>query len=72
MIFLPDPAMDINHFVDTHLPSKSQIFSRTGQRAVSSGMYSGDEESRFGYKPTEQAEKFAQAAEGFEVQKSDE
>ena len=68
MIFLPSEKMNINKFVDAQLPTKAQIFSRTGQRAVSpAGSYSGDEAVCFGLKPTEQAEAFAQTAESFEV-----
>lgn len=71
-IFLPSEKMNINKFVDTQLPTKGQIFSRTGQRAVSpAGSYSGDEPVRFGMKPTEQAEAFTQQAESFVVPNED-
>lgn len=67
MIFLPDEKMNINKFVDVQLPSKAQIFSRTGQRAVApGGMYTGDDAIKFGMKPTEQANAFADQAELYE------
>ena len=73
MIFLPDEKMNINKFVDVQLPSKAQIFSRTGQRAVSpSGMYTGDDSIKFGMKPTEQAAAFVDAAESAESSESSE
>lgn len=72
MIFLPFDKMNINKFVDTQLPTKAQIFSRTGQHAVSpSGFYTHDEPYRPSMKPTEQAEAFAKEAEAFELPKED-
>lgn len=73
MIYLPDEKMNINKFVDVQLPSKAQIFSRTGQRAVSpAGMYTGDNDVKFGMKPTEQAAAFVEAAESAESPESSE
>lgn len=73
MIYLPDDKMNINKFVDVQLPSKAQIFSRTGQRAVApGGLYSAEIAVKFGMKPTEQAEAFASAAESAESPESTE
>lgn len=64
--FLPDDKLFINKFTYTELPSKAQIFSRTGQRSVNpSGSYSGDESVKFGQSKTAQAAEFVQAAEAF-------
>lgn len=72
MIFIPDEKMNINKFVDTQLPTKSQIFSRTGQHAVNpAGMYTGDNPYKPSMKPTEQAEAFVKEAEAFELPKED-
>lgn len=67
MLYLPDDELFINKFVYVELPTKSQIFSRTGQRAVSpSGAYTKDESVNLGMSPTQEAESFARAAESYE------
>lgn len=67
MIYLPDEKMWPNKFTKVYLPTKAQIFARTGQRAVSpSGSYSGDDPARFGKTPTMSAEELMSAAEDFE------
>lgn len=54
----------MNKFTDVQLPTKQQIFARTGQRAVSpSGSYTGDEGASFGKTPTESADEFLQSVE---------
>lgn len=56
-----------NRFTETALPTKAQIFDRTGQRAVApNGVYTGDEAAKIGASSTEQAEAFARAAESYE------
>ena len=67
MILCPTAEMFANKFVETQLPTKGQIFDRTGKRAVSpAGTYTGDDPARIGSSPTEQAEAFARAAEAYE------
>lgn len=57
-----------NRFVEVELPTKRQIFSRTGQRAVTpAGMYTDDDPCRFFSSKTESAEAFARAAEAYEA-----
>lgn len=52
-------GMDINKFVDVELPTKAQIFARTGQHAVSpSGSYTGDDPAIIGRSKTESANQF--------------
>ena len=69
MLFLPNDKMFPNKFIEVHLPTKAQIFARTGQHAVSGGSYSGEDNPvRFGSSKTESAEAFARAAEAFEPQ----
>lgn len=64
MLYLPNEKMWPNRFVKVTLPTKAQIFSRTGQVAVSpSGSYSGEEVARFGKTPTMSAEELLRAAE---------
>lgn len=54
----------INAFVDTPLPSKRQIFARTGQVAVNpSGMYSGDIPVSLGQSTTQNMEHFVREVE---------
>lgn len=66
MLPLFDEKMFPNRFVETQLPTKAQIFSRTGQRAVSpAGSYSGDDNVSRVKTPTESAEEFARSAESF-------
>lgn len=63
MIYIPE-EMDINRFVDVVLPTKAQIFARTGQRAVTpAGCYTGDEGVKFNRLPTESAMDMIRAAE---------
>lgn len=67
MIFLPEDKMNINKFVDTQLPTKGQIFDRTGQRAVApAGVYTHDDPALIGRSTTESAERFARDAESYE------
>lgn len=60
------PGMDINNFVEVQLPTKGQIFARTGQHAVSpSGSYTGDDPVIIGRTPTESANAFLKDVESF-------
>lgn len=68
MLYLPDEKMWPNRFVHVILPTKKQIFARTGERAVSpSGTYTKDDPAYFGKTPTQSAEEFARAAESFDL-----
>lgn len=72
MLYLPNDKMWVNRFSTVMLPTKRQIFARTGQRAVSpSGSYTGEESANFGNTPTQSAEEFARAAEAFETLKAE-
>lgn len=67
MLFLPDDKMNINKFVDTQLPTKGQIFDRTGKRSVApNGVYTHDDPALIGRSNTESAECFARDAESYE------
>lgn len=67
MLFLPDDKMFVNKFTDVKLPTKAQIFARTGQRAVTpNGVFTKDDPASFGKTPTESANEFVAAAESFE------
>lgn len=64
---LLDFKMFPNKFVAVELPTKSQIFSRTGKTAVSpSGCFTGEDPCRFGMSTTEAADAFARTAESYE------
>lgn len=66
MLPLIDEKMFPNRFTETKLPTKAQIFARTGQRAVSpAGSYTGDDAVKIHSTQTESAEEFARAAESF-------
>lgn len=72
MYYIPKKEMDVNHFVKVLVPSKAQIFARTGQKAVSpAGSYSGEDAARFGKTTTQSAMEFAKAAESFTPPKED-
>ena len=72
MIYLPDDKMFTNKFVHIEVPTKRQIFARTGQTAVSpAGSYTGDDPARIGKKPTESAQEFISTAEKYEIPKSE-
>lgn len=67
MLYLPSETMFPNRFVETVLPTKAQIFARTGQRSVApNGVYTGDESVGIGMSATEKAEAFARQAESYE------
>lgn len=72
MLYIPDDKMFPNKFVETQLPTKGQIFDRTGKRAVSpAGVYTGDDPANIGRSNTESAEAFVRSAESFEPPKSE-
>lgn len=72
MIPLFSDEMFGNRFVETQLPTKQQIFARTGQRAVNpAGMYTGDEGVKYSHSKTESASQFARDAESFEPSKDE-
>ena len=72
MLYLPNDKMFPNKFVEVQLPSKGQIFARTGQRAQCGGTFSGEDgEVRFASSKTESAERFARNAEAFESPKEE-
>lgn len=71
-MYLPKDEMHINKFVDVALPTKAQIFARTGQRAVSpSGNYSGDDPVHFHPTKTESMENFATSVENLPSESSE-
>lgn len=68
MYFLPTDKMHPNKFVEVELPTKSQIFSRTGQHAVNpGGSFSGDDPVKFRNTPTASAASFVKSAESYEA-----
>lgn len=72
MFYIPSKKMDVNRFVEVLVPTKRQIFARTGQVAVSpSGSYSKDDPVKIGMSPTESADDFVRAAESFELPKDE-
>lgn len=72
MIFLPSDEMFPNKFVETIVPTKGQIFARTGQHAVSpAGSYTGDEGVKHKKTKTESASEFVAAAESYTVPKNE-
>lgn len=72
MLYLPNDDMFINKFVHVEVPTKAQIFARTGQRAVSaSGAYTQDKAYQFGKSNTQSAMEFISDAENFETPKDD-
>lgn len=69
MLYLPNDEMFANKFVHVELPTKSQIFSRTGQRSVSpAGSYTGDSSANFGKTPSESAMEFVATAESSKIE----
>lgn len=64
MRYYPIDEMFTNKFVAVTLPTKKQIFARTGQRAVNpSGMYTGDDAVHFKDTPTSGIERGLRAIE---------
>lgn len=55
---------DVNKFVLVQLPSKKEIFQRTGQVAVNpNGVYTGDQPVKYGQEIGERMENFVHNAE---------
>lgn len=72
MLYLPNDDMFVNKFVYCEVPTKAQIFARTGQRAVSAaGAYTQDKSYQFGKSPTQSANEFLKDAESYEVPSSE-
>lgn len=68
MLYLPNDDMFVNKFVYCEVPSKAQIFARTGQRAVApNGAYTGESSAIFGKTPTQSAMEFIKEAESIEL-----
>lgn len=67
MLYLPNDEMFTNTFVHCELPTKAQIFSRTGQRSVApNGVYTQDKSYMFDKSPTQSAMEFIKEAESFQ------
>lgn len=72
MLYLPNDKMFPNKFIEVQIPSKGQIFARTGQRAQCGGSYTGEDgEARFASSKTQSAERFVRNAESFETPKDE-
>lgn len=72
MLSFFDDALFVNKFVPVQLPTKRQIFARTGQRAVApGGSYTGDEAVHFKDSPTSGLNRLLNDAEAFETPKKD-
>lgn len=72
MIYIPTDKMWPNKFVHCEVPTKREIFARTGQRAVTpNGVFTGDESANMSKSPTQSAMEFVKAAEDFVVPDSD-
>ena len=68
MLYLPNDEMFVNKFVYAEVPSKAQIFARTGQRAVApNGAFTGESSAIFGKQPTQSAMEFVKASEDYEM-----
>lgn len=67
MLYIPNDEMFVNKFVEVHLPTKKQIFARTGQHAVApGGSYTGDDAVHFKDTPTSGLNRLVRDAESFE------
>lgn len=72
MLYLPNDKMFVNRFVYCEVPSKREIFSRTGQVSVSpNGVFTGDEAPVISKTPTMSAQEFLNSAESFEKPKDE-
>lgn len=66
MLYLPNSKMHPNKFVHCEVPTKREIFARTGGAAVNpSGIYTGDDPVHMSKMPTESAMEFSLAAENY-------
>lgn len=71
MLYLPNDKMFPNKFVEVSVPTKREIFARTGQFSNSAGTYSGeDSEVHFKDTPTSGLERLARDAESFSKDES--
>lgn len=68
MLYIPNDEMFVNKFVDVALPTKKQIFARTGQKSVSpSGSFTGEDSVHFKDTPTSGLARFVNDAEHYET-----
>lgn len=68
MLYIPNDDMFVNKFVDVNLPTKAQIFGRTGQHAVQpAGAYTGDDIAHFADTPTSGLARMCADAEAYEI-----
>lgn len=68
MIYLPKDEMQVNGFVYCEVPTKAQIFARTGQRSVApNGVYTQDKSYQLGKTPTQSANEFVREVESIEM-----
>lgn len=68
MLYIPNDEMIINKFVEVHLPTKKQLFARTGQHAVApGGSYTGDDVVHFKDSPTSGLNRLLRDAEAYET-----
>lgn len=72
MLYLPNDEIFVNAFIHCEVPTKAQIFSRTGQRAVTpNGVFTQDKSYQFGKTNTQSAMEFVSDAEHFESSKDE-
>lgn len=72
MLYIPNDEMLVNKFVEVRLPSKKQLFARTGQHAVApGGSYTGDDAVHFKDTPTSGLNRLLNDAEAFETPKKE-
>lgn len=72
MIYIPNSKMWPNKFVHCEVPTKREIFARTGQRAVSpNGVFTGDEPANMSKTATQSAMEFVKSAEDFDLPADD-
>lgn len=68
MLYIPNDEMFVNKFVEVYLPTKKQIFARTGQHAVApGGSYTGEDPVHFKDSPTSGLNRLVRDAESFEA-----
>lgn len=73
MMYIPNDDMFTNRFVDVALPTKREIFARTGQHAVNAGgLYSGEDAVHFKDTPTSAIERGLRSIENMPEKESSE
>ena len=68
MLPIIEKEMNVNKFIHVLVPSKKQIFARTGSKSNNSGMYTKDVSADFGSSKTKICDNIARDIDNFSLE----